>query len=69
VVGLVVAWRRPANPLGWIMLGGALFGALSEDASFYTVANYRLRHGGLPLGWLALLAQPAHVSVWLSRRY
>jgi hypothetical protein len=58
VVGLVVAWRRPANPLGWIMLGGALFGALSEDASFYTVSDYRLRHGGLPLGWLALLAQP-----------
>jgi hypothetical protein len=58
VVGLVVAWRRPANPLGWIMLGGAFFGALSEDASFYTVADYRLRHGGLPLGWLALLAQP-----------
>ena len=40
------------------MLGGALFGALSEDASFYTVADYRLEHGGLPLGWLALLAQP-----------
>jgi hypothetical protein len=58
VIGLVVAWRRPGNPLGWIMLGGALFGALSEDASFYTVADYRLRHGGLPLGWLALLAQP-----------
>ena len=35
VVGLVVAWRRPGNPLGWIMLGGAFFGALSEDASFY----------------------------------
>ena len=58
VVGLVVAWRRPGNPLGWIMLGGALCGALSEDASFYTVADYRLEHGGLPLGWLALVAQP-----------
>ena len=58
VVGLVVAWRRPGNPLGWIMLGGAFFGALSEDASFYTVADYRLRHGGLPLGWVAQLAQP-----------
>ena len=32
--------------------------ALSEDASFYTVADYRLRHGGLPLGWVAVLAQP-----------
>jgi hypothetical protein len=58
VVGLVVAWRRPGNPLGWIMLGGPLSAAISEDASFYTVADYRLRHGGLPFGWVALLAQP-----------
>jgi hypothetical protein len=58
VVGFVVAWRRPRNPLGWILLGGATFGALSQDASFYVVADYRLRHGGLPLGWVAVLAQP-----------
>ena len=58
VVGLVLAWRKPGNPLGWILLGGAAFGVLSEDASFYTVADYRLRHGGLPLGWVALLVQP-----------
>ena len=58
VVGLVVASRKPRNPLGWILLGGAAFGALSEDASFYTVADYRLHPGGLPLGWVALLAQP-----------
>jgi hypothetical protein len=57
-VGFVVAWRRPRNPLGWILLGGATFGALSQDASFYVVADYRLRHGGLPLGWVAVLAQP-----------
>ena len=58
VVGFVVAWRKPRNPLGWILLGVAAFGALSEDASFYAVADYRLGHGGLPLGWVALLAQP-----------
>ena len=58
VVGFVVAWRKPGNPLGWIMLGVAVFSVLSEDASFYTVADYRLRHGGLPLGSVALLAQP-----------
>ena len=58
VVGLVVAWRKPGNPLGWIMLGVAVFLTLSEDASFYTVADYRLRQGGLPLGRVALLAQP-----------
>ncbi len=58
VVGFIVAWRKPGNPLGWVILGAAGFFALSEDASFYTVADYRLRHGGLPLGWVALLAQP-----------
>jgi hypothetical protein len=58
MVGFVVAWRKPGNPLGWIMLGVAAFGALSEDASFYTVADYGLRHGDLPLGWVALLVQP-----------
>jgi hypothetical protein len=58
MVGLVVAWRKPGNPLGWIMLAAAAFGVLSEDASFYTVADYGLRHGDLPLGWVALLAQP-----------
>jgi hypothetical protein len=58
VVGFVVAWRKPRNPLGWIILAVAGFFALSEDASFYVVADYRLRHGGLPLGWVAVLAQP-----------
>jgi hypothetical protein len=58
VVGFVVAWRKPDNPLGWLILGVAGLFALSEDASFYAVADYRLRHGGLPLGWLALLTQP-----------
>ena len=58
VVGLVLAWRRPANPVGWIMAGGAFFFALSEDASYYTVADYGLRHGDLPLGGVVLFAQP-----------
>jgi len=58
VVGFVLAWRKPGNPLGWIILGTAVFLALSEDASYYTVADYRLRHGGLPLGSVALLVQP-----------
>jgi hypothetical protein len=37
---------------------GALFSALSDDASYYAVADYGLRHGDLPLGGVALLAQP-----------
>ena len=58
-VGLVVAWRKPGNPLGWIFLLVGLFSALAEDASFYMVADYRLRHGSLPLGWAAVLTQPS----------
>jgi hypothetical protein len=57
-VGLTVAWRKPGNPLGWIFLLGGLFGALSEDASYYMVADYRLHHGDLPFGWAAVLTQP-----------
>jgi hypothetical protein len=59
VMGFVLAWRKPGNRLGWILLGLGVFSALSEDASFYVVACYRLRHGGLPFGWVALLAQPS----------
>jgi hypothetical protein len=58
VAGLLVAWRKPGNVIGWLMLGAASFGAASESASFYTVADYRLHGGHLPLGWLAVLAQP-----------
>jgi predicted nucleic acid-binding protein len=57
VVGSVLAWRQPGNPVGWIILGGAAFIALSEDGGFYAVAGYRLHHGGLPPGWVALVAQ------------
>jgi len=57
-VGLVVAWRKPGNPLGWIFLLVGLFSVLAEDASFYMVADYRLWHGSLPLGWAAVLTQP-----------
>jgi hypothetical protein len=58
VVGFIVAWRRPRNPLGWLMLGAVAFLILSSDASSYAVADYRLRHGDLPLGWVAVLLQP-----------
>jgi hypothetical protein len=59
VVGFVVAWWRPRNPLGWILAGLAVAGALTEDGGLYAIADYRLHHGTLPLGWVAMLAQPA----------
>jgi hypothetical protein len=63
VVGFVVAWRKPRNPLGWCLLGLVVAGALSDDGSLYAIAAYRVRHGALPLGWVAMLAQPAWAIV------
>jgi len=59
VGGFVVAWRKPGNPLGWLILSASAFSMLTDDAAYYAVADYRLHHGGLPLGWVALLVQPS----------
>jgi hypothetical protein len=58
-VGVVVAWRQPHNAMGWILLGAAGFLSVSNDASLYSVADYRLHHGALPLGPVAVLVQPS----------
>ena len=58
VVGFVIAWRRPGNALGWCLAGGTVAAVLSDDGSLYAIAAYRVRHGTLPLGWVAMLAQP-----------
>jgi hypothetical protein len=58
VVGFVLAWRRPRNPLGWIFIGLVVALALTAVGGTYAVADYRARHGTLPLGWVAMLAQP-----------
>jgi hypothetical protein len=58
-VGLVLAWHRPRNPIGWLMLvvgAGFLF---YTDSGLYDVLNYRLGHR-LPLGPVVLLLY--HVS-------
>jgi hypothetical protein len=57
-VGFLVAWRRPDNRLGWLLLGAVGFLVLSGAAGSYAVLDYRLRHGSLPLGWVAVLLQP-----------
>jgi hypothetical protein len=63
VVGFLVAWRRPGNPLGWLLLGAVGFLVLSSDAGLYAVAAYHSHGAGshagsLPLGWVAVLLQP-----------
>ena len=58
VVGFAVAWRRPATRSAgscsarWASWCSA---ARPEPTRWL---DYRLRHGGLPLGWVAVLLQP-----------
>jgi hypothetical protein len=59
LVGLLLARRAPTNPIGWCMLGAAAFLAVDGVASTYSVLDFRLHGGRLPLGPLAVLAQPS----------
>ena len=54
-VGLVIAWRQPRNPVGWLMVAFTLVYVLGAAANYYAVLYYRLGHRGLPLAALALL--------------
>ncbi len=54
-VGLLIARRQSANPIGWIMVVFTLLYVLGAAASDYAVLCYRLGHRGLPLAPLALL--------------
>jgi hypothetical protein len=57
-VGMLVAVRRPGNPLGWLLLGCGVLFSLQAGSVAYSVLDYRLHHGTLPLGRLALALQP-----------
>ena len=59
VVGLVVAWHRPRNLIGWLMLALGVGLIFYVDSGLYNVLNYRLGHR-LPLAPVILLLY--HVS-------
>jgi hypothetical protein len=59
VVGVVVAWHQPRNPMGWVLLGVTFFFLLDDLASSFAYLDYRLHGGRLPLGWLAVLLAPS----------
>jgi hypothetical protein len=61
-VGTLLAARRPRNPIGWMLLAFYL-GALNP-ANDYAIIDYRLHHGHLPLGSVAVVAL-ASWPVWL----
>jgi hypothetical protein len=57
-VGLLVAVRRPDNPLGWLLLSCGVLFSLQEGSVAYSILDYPLHHGTLPLGRLAIALQP-----------
>jgi hypothetical protein len=60
-IGTIVAHRRPDVAMGWIMLAVSGLIALSTLGIGYSVFAYRLRHGHIPVGVVALLIEP----LWL----
>jgi hypothetical protein len=54
-VGLVVARRQPRNPLGWLLLAVTACLVLSTDCPLYALLDYRIHHGRLPFGPVAIL--------------
>jgi hypothetical protein len=62
IVGFLIAWRRPRNPIGWIMLGLAFVFLLASDAGQYAVMDYRQGYH-LPLARAAVFL--AAWWIWL----
>jgi hypothetical protein len=58
-VGMLVAVRRPGNPLGWLLLEAGLLFSVNAGSVAYSILDYRFHQGALPLGRLALALQPA----------
>jgi hypothetical protein len=58
-VGAVVAARRPAHPVGWLLLGIALALTATAATAQYFVYGLMVRPGALPAARYAVLYQPA----------
>lgn len=61
VVGVVVARRQPANPLGWLLIVASLLENMFGFAEAYVVFNHWLGHG---LTWSAYSALWFENSFW-----
>jgi hypothetical protein len=49
----LLAARRPRNPIGWLLLAFLL--AAANPADLYVFLDYRMHHGTLPLGGVAVV--------------
>ena len=54
-VGTLLAARRPANPIGWLLLAILIVGA--SPTGEYNILAYRMHPGTMPLGWVSVTLQ------------
>lgn len=59
-VGVVVARRQPANPIGWLLILVALFENMYDLATAYVAFNHWLGHG---------LNLPAFAALWFENSF
>jgi hypothetical protein len=64
IVGGAVASRRPANPVGWLFLAGALSAAIKVLAGEYAIYGISTNPGVLPLPYAA--AWLSNTMVWIG---
>lgn len=57
LVGMLVARRQARNPEGWLLLGVAVGVFVVLDSGLYAVLGYRVHHGRLPLGEVAVIGK------------
>jgi hypothetical protein len=63
LIGLIVAWHQPRNPMGWVLFGVAFFYVVYWLARSYALLDYRVHDGGLPFGLVAVLLGQAWAPV------
>lgn len=59
-VGVVVARRQPANPLGWLLILASLFENMFDFAAAYVTFNHWLGHG---------LNAPSFTALWFENSF
>ena len=57
VLGAVVAWHQPRNPIGWLLVACGCLYLLVSAAGLYAVLDYQIHHGTPAIGRAAVLTE------------
>ena len=65
-IGVILALKRPDNPIGWLFLIGAVFGGLTEMGDGYAIWAVAGRGSTAPIARLAAMSEEWMWILWLS---